>query len=154
MTVLEPSAGDGAIARVASAAGAVVDCVELNPQRAAALCTSGYASTVTMADFLSLPQRSVYDRVLMNPPFAGQADIRHVTHALGFLRPGGLLVAVMSAGVEFRQDKAAEGFRKLVAGCGGWIERLPDDSFAVSGTSVRTVMVTIPAPAAEQEAAA
>jgi hypothetical protein len=80
----------------------------------------------------------------MNPPFRGQADIAHVTHALGFLRPGGLLVAVMSAGTEFREDKTATGFRELVARRGGWIKQLPADSFDGAGISVRTVMAVIP----------
>ena len=52
------------------------------------------------------------------------------------------------AGVEFRQDKATEAFRKLVADCGGWFERLPDGAFKASGTGVRTVLVVIPVPEA------
>ena len=46
----------------------------------------------------------------MNPPFAEHADIRRVTHALDFLKPDGLLVAVMSAGAEFRTAEIAEQF--------------------------------------------
>jgi predicted RNA methylase len=149
MTVLEPSAGTGAIAGPVHALGCNVDCVELSADLARVLDNACYRQVIR-ADFLEYGPRDnpagaeYYDRVLMNPPFSRQADIAHVRHALGFVKPGGLLVAIMSAGVEFRQDKTAEGFRKLVAGCGGRIERLPDDSFEKSGTSVRTVMVTIP----------
>ena len=85
-----------------------------------------------------------YDRVLMNPPFGRQADIRHVTHALGFVKPGGMVVAVMSAGTEFRQDKTATAFREMVEARGGRLERLPDDAFAGAGISVRTVLAVIP----------
>lgn len=165
MTVLEPSAGLGAIASVAAAAGAAVDCVELNGQMAGRLVAAGTYRDVRCADFLDMSppgaepiaatfQLPAYDRVLMNPPFAGQADIAHVTHALRFVKAGGRLVAVMSAGAQFRENKTAEGFRKLVADCGGWIERLPDESFAVSGTSVSTVLAVIPAPASADEMAA
>jgi predicted RNA methylase len=160
MTVLEPSAGLGAIASVAAAAGAVVDCVELNGQMAGRLRGEPFARMVVCTDFLEYGPRDnpagaeYYDRVLMNPPFAGQADIAHVTHALGFVKPGGRLVAVMSAGAQSRENKTAEGFRKLVADCGGWIERLPDESFAVSGTSVSTVLAVIPAPASTDETTA
>lgn len=150
VTVLEPSAGLGAIARPVAALGASVDCIELNGQLAGKLRQAGY--TVRCADFLEVEPAPAYDRVMMNPPFGGQADIRHVTHALGFLKPGGLLVAVMSAGAEFRQDKTAEAFRKLVADCGGSIEPLPDDAFKASGTSVRTVLAVIPCPARLDEA--
>ena len=149
MAVLEPEAGLGAIASKVAPLVASVDCIELNGQLAERLRASHPASVgdVRCADFLEVQPTPImmYDRVMMNPPFKGQADVRHVTHALGFLRPGGRLVAVMSAGAEFRQDKTAEAFRKVVADRGGWIERLPDDSFEGSGISVRTVMAVIPA---------
>ena len=146
MTVLEPSAGDGAIAGLAVRLGATVDCVELCGQLADRLAR---LRPVSLGQVRRLPvevaPEPVYDRVLMNPPFAGQADIRHVTHALGFLKPGGLLVAVMSAGVTFREDKLAAGLRELVTERGGRIDPLPPDAFKQSGTSVRTVTVMIPA---------
>jgi protein-L-isoaspartate O-methyltransferase len=147
MEVLEPSAGDGAIARTLAGYehGCIVDCIELNAKRAFALMQAGYARSVTAADFLAVPQRAAYDRVVMNPPFADKADIAHVTHALGFLRPGGLLVAIMSNGVTFREDRATADFRDMVEDAGGTIEPLPEGAFKESGTGIHTVLVTIPA---------
>ena len=145
MRVLEPSAGLGAIARPVAARGASVDCIELDYQLAGRLRQAGF--NVQGADFLEVPARPEYDRVMMNPPFASRADVKHVMHALGFLRPGGLLVAVMSAGAGFRDDNLTVGFRATVEERGGTITALPDDAFKESGTSVRTVLVTIPAPA-------
>jgi predicted RNA methylase len=149
MDVLEPSAGLGAIAFRIVPLVRSVDCIELDARVAERLraAWSPEVGEVRCADFLEVQSNPIlrYDRVLMNPPFGRQADIRHVTHALGFLRPGGLLVAIMSAGVEFRQDKLVVEFRKLVADRGGRIERLPDDAFAASGTGIRTVMAVIPA---------
>jgi hypothetical protein len=81
---------------------------------------------------------------LANPPFAKQADIVHVKHALKFLEPAGLLVSVMAGNVEFRDNKLTQDFRDLVEHRGGVIEALPDGSFKSSGTQVRTVLVTIP----------
>lgn len=169
MTVLEPSAGLGAIASKVAPLVAKVDCIELNWKLADRLSRSGVANmTVQCGDFLEVDpvalrqaeaagtyvgQSPAYDRVLMNPPFGRQADIAHVTHALRFVKPGGMVVAIMSAGAEFRQDKTAVEFRKLVADSGGWIERLPDDAFAGSGISVRTVMAVIPVSAAAEAAA-
>ena len=145
MRVLEPSAGLGAIARPVAARGASVDCIELDGQLAGRLRQAGF--TVQAADFLEVPPRAEYDRVMMNPPFASRADVKHVMHALGFLKPGGLLVAVMSAGAGFRDDNLTTGFRATVEERGGTITALPDDAFKESGTGVRTVLVTIPAPA-------
>jgi predicted RNA methylase len=144
--VLEPSAGRGAIAGPLAARGAIVDCIELLPKNADVITGGGYAREVTVGDFLTVDPSAAYDLVLMNPPFARQADITHVRHALRFLRPDdGLLVAIMSAGVQFREN--AQSFRDLVHDRRGDIEALPDDSFKESGTGVRTVLVTIPADA-------
>jgi hypothetical protein len=82
----------------------------------------------------------------MNPPFSKRADIKHVMHAFKFLKPGGRLVAIMSAGVSFRDDKLGTAFRSIVIGNGGTIEPNPEGSFKASGTSVSTVMVTMNAP--------
>lgn len=145
MRVLEPSAGRGAIASACVDAGAIVDCVELMDANFASLSAVAGLNVVLQADFLTMNAQPVYHRVVMNPPFLKQADIRHVTHALSFLAPGGLLVAVMSAGVEFRDNRLTKEFRMLVDERGGYIEPLPSESFRSSGTAVNTVVVVIPA---------
>ncbi|MFI5831103.1 class I SAM-dependent methyltransferase [Streptomyces sp. NPDC051578] len=144
MHVLEPSAGSGAVASAAAAAGAVVDCIERDPGYAAALTEAGTARTIRVADFLTATPEPLYDRVLMNPPFTKGADMAHVQHALRFLKPTGLLVAVMSCAVTHDSRGTAE-FRALVEQRGGAVEAVPEKAFASSGTNVDTVIVTIPA---------
>lgn len=157
MEVLEPSAGRGAIVVALEARGCLVDCVELNEANAVALAATGGARWIKQADFLLYrPPVDVaghgYDRVVMNPPFDRGQDVRHVLHALRFVKPGGLLVSVMSVGVTFRRDRATAEFRDLVKDSGGRIVELPPESFASSGTKVATVIVVIPkAPAAREE---
>lgn len=142
MTVLEPSAGTGALLDAAKGMAEAMTAVEVNHKLAEAL-RQRFEDVIT-ADFLECgDELGKFDRVIMNPPFADQADIDHVTHALKFVKEGGKLVAIMSAGVEFRQDKKATGFREMVERMGGTIEALPDDSFRESGTSVRTVLVNL-----------
>jgi predicted RNA methylase len=137
--VLEPSAGVGNVAAAVDAIGATVGCIEIDPGRCERLVGHGF---ITMqAHFLSCTPCAVYDRVVMNPPFAKQTDIAHVEHARKFLRPGGRLVSVMSAGVKFRSDRKTSAFRDYVYGTGGDIEDLPPDSFKESGTGVNTVVV-------------
>lgn len=146
MRCLEPSAGRGAIANeLAVIVGPEnVLCCELQAQNAAEL--EKQFPYVWCCDFLTkfpmLDER--FDRTVMNPPFGKQADIAHVTHAFSMLKAGGRLVSVMSAGVLFREDRKSKTFRDLVAQR-GQMEELPEDSFKESGTSVRTIMVTLEA---------
>lgn len=145
--VLEPSAGRGAIALPCAERGATVVCHELmeaNYTHLAALADDKRLYAVYLGDFLELIPTPDFDRVVMNPPFLKQSDIKHVTHALKFLKPGGLLVAVMAAGVRFRTDARTTAFNELVAQRGGRIEALPENSFKSSGTGVNTVIAVIP----------
>ncbi len=142
--VLEPSAGKGAIADAVRRAEptASITCVELRPDYQRVLRAARY--DVVAGDFLSADLAPAsFDCVVMNSPFGGRADIHHVEHALTLLVPGGRLAAVMSAGVQYRQDKLATRFRALVAEHDGDIEPNPDGSFLESGTAVRTVIVTM-----------
>ena len=145
MHVLEPSAGQGAIAIKALRVGARVDCVELLPENVRALTSAiaaaGVNATVEMIDFLTIPPVQCYDRVIMNPPFARQADIHHVNHAMKFLKPDGILVSVMSAGVMFRTNRLTIDFKNKVDANDGEIIPLPEGSFRESGTMVNTVIV-------------
>lgn len=148
MMVLEPSAGLGGIALPAAQEGCLVTCWELSQNLASRLSgiNAGAAGLhVNCGDFLEVRPQPVFDRVLMNPPFSQQQDIAHVTHALSFLKPGGLLVAIMSGGIEWHHFKTSAAFRQLVTDRGGSFTKLPDDAFEASGASVRTVMVVIPA---------
>lgn len=155
MSVLEPSAGKGALANLARAAGGVLTCVEIQPTNAAHLRRLGYTK-VAERDFLHLDPAVLgqFDRILMNPPFDRGRDVDHVTHAMRFLKPGGRLVAIMAAGVEYRSDRKTADFRKVVERFKGEIRDLPFGSFAESGTNVNTVIVSLSTPPAEARAAA
>lgn len=144
MTVLEPSAGSGAIVSRAAQRGAVVDAVEVDERRAGVLLGQGDARSVTCADFLSVDplDREGYDRVVMNPPFAN--GIEHILHAVGFLHEDAVLVSVMSQGLLWWSDRKAVEFRRLVEDADGEIEELPEDSFRVCGKEVSTCLVTLP----------
>lgn len=75
-TVLECAAGDGAMVNVLANAGAIVDAVELDPERAAIIRRSEKARHIHRGDFLSpstnawLRKTGVsYDAVISNPPY-------------------------------------------------------------------------------------
>ncbi len=150
--ILEPSAGLGRLVRAVRTRfpEATVTCVEKN-QRNVGQLRATFANhddvDVMEADFLELSPHDIglFDAILMNPPFANQADIDHVTHALSFLQEGGSLAAIMSAGVTSNSSRKAERFRRLVQERKGQWQMLPEKAFTESGTNVNTVMVVIPA---------
>lgn len=144
-TVLEPSAGAGAIVTQAAQRGGVVDAVEYDERRAGLLREQGDARSVTHADFLNLDPLDLkegYDRVVMNPPFANGID--HIRHAIGFMSDDAVLVSVMSQGLMWNSDRKTTEFRQMVEDAEGEIEKLPDDSFRECGTSIRTCLLYLP----------
>lgn len=149
--VLEPSAGSGALADAAKAKGATVHCIEVQSHWAAALRGKGYDTRA--GDFLQQSPVPQYDRVVMNPPFDRGRDCDHVLHAYQFLKPGGMLVAVMSARAEFATDGRRKALHDLIKQTRGrypganWFA-LPERSFAHAGTNVNTVMLRIEKPRA------
>lgn len=147
MEVLEPSAGRGALARHALAITGQVDAVEIQRKNFEALLDlDPRLRTVQCADFLALTPRPIYDRVVMNPPFAKRADVKHIRKAFGWLRPGGRLLSIASASVQFRSDSLGSEFREWVETHHGICAPLPDGSFKESGTSVNAVLIAMVKP--------
>ena len=143
LVVLEPSAGAGNLAKLIAERGAVVDCVEVQPYLAAELQASDQYRNVRQADFLSMTPAERYDRVIMNPPFDLERDIDHVLHAMKFLKSDGLLVAVMSAGTEWRETKKARAFRDRMNNLKAKWQDLPQGSFSEVGTNVNTTILIV-----------
>jgi hypothetical protein len=89
------------------------------------------------------PAAPIYDAALMNPPFERGQDCEHVRHAWGFVKPGGALVAIMGAGVMFRNQRPYSEFREWAESLGGEFVEIPAGAFKESGTGVATVMLTL-----------
>lgn len=144
--VLEPSAGHGAIVKGILSLEFDIDLtiVELMPENCRALAELDGVEEVIETDFLLYVERP-FDRIVMNPPFARQADVDHVLHAYELLAHGGRLVSVMSAGITFRRNKRTDALRALIEQRGTF-EELPEHAFRESGTDVRTVLVTLDKP--------
>jgi hypothetical protein len=154
-TVLEPSAGLGDIVdRVkAEYPHAEIDAVEIRPSLQKILKAKGHGTVG--GDFLEFNGNGrQYDRVLMNPPFEGGADMVHVRHAFNLVKPGGRLVAIMSAGAFFRMGNRAKGFRSWLGEFDPQVTDLPDDAFqtdAFRKTGVQTKLVVIDKPGVTNE---
>ena len=147
--VLEPSAGTGSLLRavLATTSDADVVAVEISADLARALAANpGDGSySVRHADFLTLGPSELgnFDCVIMNPPFASGADVKHILHARTLLKPGGRLVAICANGP--RQREALQPLADT------W-EELPEGTFKSSGTNVRTVLLTMRAASGDQRA--
>ena len=116
-TVLEPSAGTGALAAFAARAGATLLLNEIDPFRQSLLCAV-FGGEVTshdgehIDDLLQTPV--LPDIVVMNPPFASSVDrsrdkhiaAKHLIAAAKRLAPGGRLVAIMPPGFTPERDAA------------------------------------------------
>ncbi len=140
-SILEPSAGQGAIAEIIRERmpkDCQLDVIELDAKNREVLDKKKF--NIVGDDFLSFTGQ--YDRIVANPPFSKQQDIDHVLHMYECLKLKGRLVSVMSAGVSFRQNKKTTSFRELLDHSGR-IMRLEEGAFAESGTQVNAVVVTM-----------
>lgn len=125
-TVLEPSAGTGNIADALRAAGYEPDVVEYDYTMQRYLRETKHYHVVG-TDFLEF--EGAYDRIIMNPPFAKDADCRHIIHAYNCLKPGGIVVAVCGQGAFFHNTQTAKDFRNHLHSHGGTYTKLPPNLF-------------------------
>lgn len=138
--VLEPSAGDGALADQvrAACATAEIHCFEVNWELRKILELKGHHLIDETHDFMETARLDWgirYDRVIMNPPFENGQDIEHIQQAYKLLKPDGILVAVLSESACSNSRKAYKEFRTWA----GLVQRnptLPGEEFSQ--------MVTVP----------
>jgi phospholipid N-methyltransferase len=142
-TVLEPSAGTGALtwAILQAHQVAALVAIEINLNLVDNLrASSGFeeertSNRVIGTDFLTCNGNlGTFDRILMNPPFQQGQDIKHIQHALTFLKPGGRLVALCANGPRQR-----EAFKSMAS----YWEDLPAGSFKDQGTGVNVALMVI-----------
>lgn len=143
--VLEPSAGSGNIARAAACCGAVVVCIEIQPNLVDLLREDSRLTVRSAADFLETPPCSMlpFDFVLMNPPFTKNQEFFHVQHAFQFLKPGGILRSIMSTAICYRESWFREWLEDQSIIHRWDITHLPSGTFKNSGTQVATVVLEI-----------
>jgi 16S rRNA G966 N2-methylase RsmD len=138
-TILEPSAGQGAIAdyiREHYPENTLHCCEMLDLNRRV---LENKKHTLVAHDFLQHNEH--YDRIIMNPPFAVAGDatawITHLLHAWDCLKHDGKIVCVVPQSFKYRSDKKHQKIRELVGLYGDYAD-LDKHSFAASGTNVAT----------------
>lgn len=154
-SVLEPSAGRGAIADAIREyqPNARVVCIDVHEPFITELRGKGYDAGC--ADILAVVEPDpTFDLVVMNPPFTGDADLAHVQHCYKFLKPGGRLAAIILDLDARGQNKAVEAFKvwmdtpsdKPGLTIGEIAEELERGAFGESGTQVPTMIITVDKP--------
>jgi predicted RNA methylase len=158
VSVLEPSAGEGSLVRAALRTRCRdVVAIENDPTATELL---GYLAErvhqhdedrlrVDPRDFFDVTPASYpdgFDVVMMNPPFSNAQEVEHVLHAWEFVKPGGKLVAIMSASAEHRATGRYKAFRDFCAMHGGSFTDNPAGAFKDSGTNVNTVTFVVRKP--------
>lgn len=158
--VLEPSCGEGAIMEAVKRYALsdnndyycrVDNCrkrpqmsvqgIEYDAGRAATARSKGFQ--VHTGNFLQVKPQPIFDVVLMNPPFYGKHYQAHVEHARKFLKPDGVLYAVLPESAVSSHDYTERPER----GQDTW-EDLPVGSFSASGTNINTGIARFFAPSA------
>jgi SAM-dependent methyltransferase len=150
-SVLEPSAGKGDICEAIRDRWpeANLQACEINHELAELLRLKGFSAV--QGDFLSESFHPAeyrvdqFDAIVMNPPFEASEDIDHVRRAYEWLRPGGVLVSIVSEGPFFRQDRASREFRDWLVMAGAEVYKNDEGAFkkAFRSTGVATRIVVI-----------
>lgn len=141
--ILEPSAGRGALinAVLETWPDHVIDCYELMDDNRAELAKIPNARLLGN-DFMEA-EVGIYDKIIANPPFTNNQDIKHVMKMWDHLADGGQMVVIMSKHWQFASDKASKDFRSFVESNDYDITELPAGSFKESGTNIESLMLVL-----------
>lgn len=142
--VLEPSAGTGAIVDAIhrSCNEVIVDCFELMPENKEILSKKDNIQ-ILGDDFTDYNPGPTYDKIIANPPFSSNQDIRHVRHMYDMLKDGGIISAITSKHWTFGKEKECLEFRNWLNDIGGVINHIEKGSFSTSGTNIETIAIII-----------
>jgi hypothetical protein len=142
-TILEPSAGQGAIIKAINKVSAVLpDCYELMDVNKNILKKSGLRFNLIGDDFLKHNGKT-YSKIIANPPFTKNQDIDHLKQMYKYLSHFGRLVCITSESwVNGSQKKQIE-FREWLYEVGAEIVDIGKGSFKESGTMVGGKIIVI-----------
>jgi len=138
--ILEPSAGDGAIVKkiIDYVRGMPVKIYANEIHRERYLELKNIIDHVSQEDFLKFKDIR-FNKIIMNPPFSKNQDIKHILHAYSLLEEWGRVVSIASASIQSRNWKLYDKLKELNP---EFLE-VPAWSFKESGTMVNTVILIL-----------
>ena len=142
-TVLEPSAGRGALIKAIHRAcpSVTVECYELMPENREFLHT--LSNVILLDEDFTKDTIGSYTKIISYPPFTGNHDIEHVRLMYDRLEEGGTLAAITSQHWKFASEKKCIDFRNWLKEVHGEVFEISAGEFKESGTSISTMAVVI-----------
>lgn len=137
--ILEPSAGIGNL--VDKYDRKKVDCIELYRENRQVLKDKGFC--LCLYDFLDVMPTPKYDKILANPPFTKNQDIKHIKHMYDFLKPGGRIVTMASTSWRYGTQKLQVEFVDWLSELNHRLHSVPAGAFKSSGTNIATMIIVI-----------
>lgn len=142
-TILEPSAGQGAIIKeINKVCDVVPDCFELMDVNTVILNKSGLRFNLIGDDFLK-HNGEVYTKIIANPPFTKNQDIDHLKEMYECLARGGRLVCITSESWVNGSQKKQVDFKNWLDEIKAEVLDIEKGSFKESGTTVGAKIVII-----------
>lgn len=142
-TVLEPSAGRGALIKAIHRAcpSVTVECYELIPENREFL--HSLDNVIILDEDFTKDSVGSYTKIIANPPFSGNQDIEHVRIMYKLLEKGGTLAAITSSHWKIASEKKCVDFRNWLEEVHGEVFEIGAGEFKESGTSISTMAVVI-----------
>lgn len=142
-TVLEPSAGRGGLLDQIDVRCNII-AVEPLDDNVKVLVEKGYECvTTTFEDFYEHNKQKQFERIVMNPPFSEQRDIKHLLMAYELLKEDGILTAIISENALYYRTDWSDKLNEFLKETDAYIEPIPTRSFKESGTAIETIIVKI-----------
>jgi len=145
-TILEPSAGQGAIIKaINKVCDCTPDCFELMDVNTLILNKSGLRFNLIGDDFFKNNGKT-YSKIIANPPFTKNQDIDHLKEMFELLGRGGRLVCITSDSWERGSQKKQVAFKEWLDELDAEIIDIEKGAFKESGTMVGGKIVVVNKP--------
>lgn len=151
--VLDPSAGTGNLVNGLNVPKENIFLVEPNAEFCEFLRKSGYVNVIQSTFEEALAKKVLpnnISKILMNPPFSKQSDLKHILLAYGLLNKGGTLVSIIGKNSLLERDinnQKSPTLENFISTCRSskshQIINLEPASFEESGTICDTCMIIL-----------